>query len=57
VTEEGGSGERAPNRYVNCGTVLAALGFLVFVFFGWLLLQFLCTGSGAPGSGWMDFPG
>ena len=57
MTEGDVSGERAPSRFVNCGTVLAALGFLVFVFFGWLLLQFLCSGSGAPGSGWMDVPG
>ena len=48
--------DRAPGR-INCGTVLAALGFLVFAFFGWLLVQFLCTGTAAPGSGWMDFPG
>jgi hypothetical protein len=50
-------GDRAPGRIVNCGTILGALGFLVFAFFGWLLVQFLCTGTGAPGSGWMDFPG
>ena len=44
-------------RYVNCGTVLAALGFLVFAFFGALLIQFLCTGQGPPGSGWLRYPG
>lgn len=44
-------------RYVNCGTVMAALGFLVFAFFGLLLLQLLCTGEGGPASGWMHFPG
>lgn len=46
----------APNRYVNCGTVMAAIGFLVFVFFGWLVLQFLCTGTGPPGGEWMETP-
>ena len=57
MTAEGGDGERAPSRWINCGTVLAGLGFLVFAFFGWLLLQFLCTGQGTPGSGWMGVAG
>jgi hypothetical protein len=47
----------ALRRYVNCGTVLAAVGFLFFAFFGWLLIQFLCSGEGAPGSGWLHYPG
>ena len=42
-----------PGRWINCGTVLAGLGFLAFAFFGWLLVQFLCTGQGAPGGEWM----
>jgi hypothetical protein len=57
VTNAGEDGERSPGRWINCGTVMAGLGFLVFAFFGWVLLQFLCTGEGTPGSGWMDFPG
>lgn len=57
MTNAGEDGERAPGRWINCGTVMAALGFLLFAFFGWVLLQFLCTGHGTPGSGWMDFPG
>jgi hypothetical protein len=44
-------------RYINCGTVLAAVGFLVFALFGLLLIQFLCTGEAPPGSGWLRHPG
>ena len=44
-------------RFVNCGTVMAFLGFLLFVGFGLLLLSFLCTGEGRPGSEWMRYPG
>ena len=38
-------------RYVNCGTVLSAIGFLVFALFGWLLIQFLCSGDETAATG------
>jgi hypothetical protein len=47
------------SRWLNCGTLLALLGVLVFVILGIALFQILCYGPGgaAPGSGWMRFPG
>lgn len=45
------------SRWVNCGTLLALFGVLVFVIFGIALFQILCHGPAAePGSGWMRFP-
>lgn len=44
-------------RYLNCGTVLAALGFILFAFFAVLLIQLLCTGDAGPGSRWIRYPG
>lgn len=46
------------SRWLNCGTLLALLGVLVFVILGIALFQILCYGpAGEPGSGWMRFPG
>jgi len=45
------------SRWINCGTLLALLGVLVFAVLGIALFQILCHGpAGAPGSGWMRFP-
>ncbi|HET6638700.1 MAG TPA: hypothetical protein VFH82_07970 [Gemmatimonadota bacterium] len=46
------------SRWINCGTLLAFLGVLVFAFLGIALFQILCHGpAGGPGNGWMRFPG
>ncbi|HEY7472171.1 MAG TPA: hypothetical protein VIE68_07485 [Gemmatimonadota bacterium] len=46
------------SRWLNCGTLLALFGLLVFLSLGFVLFQILCHGPGAaPGSGWMRFPG
>jgi ABC-type antimicrobial peptide transport system permease subunit len=45
------------SRWLNCGTLLALLGVLVFVILGIAVFQILCHGAaGEPGSGWMRFP-
>ena len=45
-------------RWLNCGTLLALFALLVFAVLGFALVQILCEGpAGAPGSGWMRFPG
>ncbi|HEU4464554.1 MAG TPA: hypothetical protein VFS53_05870 [Gemmatimonadota bacterium] len=45
-------------RWINCGTILAFVGVLVFATLGFALFQILCHGpAGEPGSGWMRFPG
>jgi len=45
-------------RWINCGTILAFLGVLVFATLGFAVFQILCHGpAGEPGSGWMRFPG
>ncbi|HET7693579.1 MAG TPA: hypothetical protein VFM44_10875 [Gemmatimonadota bacterium] len=46
------------SRWINCGTILAFLGALVFATLGFAVFQILCHGpAGEPGSGWMRFPG
>jgi hypothetical protein len=46
------------SRWINCGTLLAFLGVLVFTVLGIALFQILCHGpAGEPGAGWMRFPG
>jgi len=46
------------SRWINCGTLLALLGVVVFVILGIALFQILCHGpAGEPGGGWMRFPG
>jgi hypothetical protein len=46
------------SRWINCGTLLAFLGVLVFAILSIALFQILCDGpAGEPGSGWMRFPG
>jgi hypothetical protein len=46
------------SRWINCGTILAFLGVLVFATLGFALFQILCHGPASePGSGWMRFPG
>lgn len=46
------------SRWINCGTILAFLGVLVFATLGFAVFQILCHGpAGEPGSGWMRFPG
>jgi len=41
-------------RRLNCGTAMAGLGFLVFAFFGVILAQMVCEGSG--GAAMSPFP-
>jgi len=38
------------SRRLNCGTVMAGLGFLVFAFFGVILAQMVCEGYGGAAS-------
>ncbi|CAN5235596.1 MAG: hypothetical protein H0W36_00960 [Gemmatimonadetes bacterium] len=46
------------SRYINCGTVLAFLGFSVFVVLGIALAQILCYGPGGAGTGGsLRYPG
>lgn len=46
------------SRWLNCGTLLALFALVVFLILGFALFQILCYGpGGAPGSGWMRFPG
>ncbi len=47
--------DRAP--WLNCGTVLALAGGLVFLALGIVLLQILCHGPGGMGAGSMRYPG
>lgn len=36
--------------WLNCGTVMAGLGFALFAFFGAILVQMMCEGSGGAGA-------
>lgn len=42
----GRADERAPSRFLNCGTALALAGLGVFVLLGFVLFQILCHGPG-----------
>ena len=45
------------DRFINCGTVMAVAGFLVFALLGYVVVQFLCYGMGGAAGGSMRFPG
>lgn len=44
-------------RWLNCGTVMAGLGFAVFAFFGAILLRMLCEGTGGATASSLPLPG
>lgn len=43
--------------WINCGTLLAAAGLLVFVTLAIALLQILCYGPGGAGTSSLEYPG